>query len=53
MRREEIAFLKVNGHDLTASNAELIALGPGVADDRLDKADATVWMHQFARRIKT
>ncbi len=48
-----IAFLKANGHDLTASNAELTALGLGVADDRLDKADATVWMHQFAKRKKT
>ncbi len=48
-----IAFLKANGHDLTASNAELTALGLGVASGMLNKSDGTAWMHQFAARMKT
>ena len=45
-------FLDNNGYDVTASDDDVIALGLGVADDRLDKSDATAWMGQFARRIK-
>ncbi len=47
-----IAFLKVNGHDLTATNEELITLGLGVADGMLDKSDTTIWMRKFSRRIE-
>ena len=45
-------FLDNNGYDVTASDNDVIALGLGVADDRLDKSDATAWMRQFAERIK-
>ncbi len=47
-----IAFLRVNGHDLTATNEELTALGLGVADGMLNKSNTTIWMHQFSKRIK-
>ena len=47
-----IAFLKVNGHDLTATNEELITLGLGVANGRLDKSDTTIWMRKFSRRVR-
>ncbi len=46
-----IAFLKVNDHELTATNEELIALGLGVADGVLDKSDTTIWMRKFSRRM--
>ena len=45
-------FLDNKGYDVTASDNDVIALGLGVADDRLDKSDATAWMRQFARRMK-
>ncbi len=48
-----IAFLKANGRDLIATNTELVELGLGVAGGILDKSDATAWMRQFAKRIKT
>jgi death-on-curing protein len=47
-----IAFLKVNGHTLTASNEDLTTLGLGVADGVLDKSDTTIWMRKFSKRIK-
>jgi death-on-curing protein len=45
------AFLKVNGHELTATNEELITLCLGVAGGMLNNSDTTIWMRKFSRRV--
>lgn len=45
-------FLDNNGFDIIATNDDVIAIGLGVADGQLNKADATAWMHTFAKPVR-
>ncbi len=48
-----MVFLDNNGFDIIATDDDVIAIGLGVADGQLNKADATAWMHTFAKPARS
>ena len=47
-----LIFLDNNGYEVIACDDDIITLGLGVANGRLDKSDTTIWMRKFSRRVR-
>lgn len=47
-----LIFLDNNGYEVIACDDDIITLGLGVANGRLDKSDTTIWMRKFSRRAR-